>query len=216
MLIVGVGALALALAAIGIWVWYWKSIYPQVASNATIGAAVPLSNNNSSKTIPLSSDDTPDPNALKVVSEGNGQTGSASLSSSSPGASNSSSSSSTDTPDKFKEYDKYKDASDALFGEIVVGAGPVAEAGKQIIVNYRGWLTDGRLFDDSYQKGKPFVFIPGEHKVILGWEQGVLGMKVGGKRRLIVPPVVGYGAEGKDPIPGNAVLVFDIELVGVQ
>jgi len=124
--------------------------------------------------------------------------------------------SSAPSPDDFKQYDQYKDKDNAFFGDEVVGTGPQAVLGSTLAVQYKGWLTDGRLFDDSYARNEPYIFKLGEHKVIPGWEEGLLGMKVGGKRRLIVPPAVGYGEQGHDPIPPNAVLVFDVELVAVQ
>lgn len=120
------------------------------------------------------------------------------------------------SPEEFVAYDQYKDKEAALYQELKIGDGLEAGVNMKLTVNYRGWLTDGRKFDDSYIKGKPFTFVLGGHQVIPGWEQGTFGMKVGGKRRLIVPPAVGYGAEGKDPIPGNSVLVFDIELLKVE
>lgn len=120
------------------------------------------------------------------------------------------------TPDKFEEYNQYRDSPGALFGDVVVGRGAEVVAGSNLLVHYRGWLTDGRLFDETYSRGNPFSFREGDHGVIPGWEQGFLGMKAGGKRRLIVPPAAGYGVAGHDPIPPNAVLVFDVELVAVQ
>lgn len=72
------------------------------------------------------------------------------------------------------------------------------------------------MFDESYSRGQTFAFTPGEHRVIAGWEQGVIGMKVGGKRRLVVPPAVGYGSQANGPIPGGSVLIFDIELLEVK
>jgi peptidylprolyl isomerase len=120
------------------------------------------------------------------------------------------------TPDQFGQYDQYATQQDALFGDIVEGTGPAVEVGSSVAVNYRGWLTNGTPFDDSYKTGKPFVFQEGQHRVVLGWEEGVLGMKVGGKRRVIVPPAAGYGSDAHGPVPANAVMVFDIELVAVQ
>lgn len=119
-------------------------------------------------------------------------------------------------PEAFGQYDRYRDAEAALFGDAVVGTGAEVVLGSTLAVHYRGWLTNGTLFDESYKGGKPFVFKEGDHRVIAGWEQGVLGMKVGGKRRVIVPPAAGYGSAGQGPIPANAVLVFDIELLAVQ
>jgi hypothetical protein len=119
-------------------------------------------------------------------------------------------------PEEFEQYEQYRDGQTALYGDMIVGKGSEAVVGSTLVVHYRGWLTDGRLFDETYSKGNPFSFKLGEHRVIPGWEQATLGMKAGGKRRLIVPPAAGYGAEGHDPIPPNSVLVFDVELVAVQ
>jgi hypothetical protein len=119
-------------------------------------------------------------------------------------------------PTEFKQYDHYKDEASALFGDMLVGQGQAAAAGSTLTVKYRGWLIDGTLFDENYTSGKPFSFVEGGHRVIPGWEQGLIGMKVGGKRRLIVPPGQGYGPTAHGPIPGGSVLVFDVELLGVQ
>ncbi len=120
------------------------------------------------------------------------------------------------SPNDFAQYEKYKDQAGALFGDIKAGQGAEVVAGSILTVQYRGWLTNGTLFDESYSKPAPFSFKEGDHRVIPGWEQGLLGMKVGGKRRLIVPPGAGYGPEAHSGIPGNSVLVFDVELLAVQ
>lgn len=124
-------------------------------------------------------------------------------------------------PETFQEYDKYKDGTTALFGELVAGTGAEVGANSKVAVYYKGWLTNGTLFDQSRNDPKtnqlqPFVFQMGAQSVITGWEQGIFGMKVGGTRRLIIPPAVGYGATGQGPIPGNAVLVFDVQLLEVE
>lgn len=119
-------------------------------------------------------------------------------------------------PTKFSQYDQYKTGQNALFGDIQTGAGTEITAGKTAVVNYRGWLTNGTLFDQNISSDKPFSFVLGAHNVILGWEQAIAGMKVGGERLLIIPPAVGYGSKGQGPIPGDAVLVFDVKLVAVQ
>ena len=115
----------------------------------------------------------------------------------------------------FKQYEQYKNNDSALFGDIVVGQGAAVAAGSVVTVNYKGWLTGGDLFDQS-AAGQPFSFTEGEHRVIVGWEQGLFGMKVGGKRRLIVPPAVGSGNQAKGSIAAGSVMVFDVELVGVK
>ncbi len=95
-----------------------------------------------------------------------------------------------------------------------VGNGLVADSGKVVQVHYVGMFTDGRTF--SATNRKPFTFTLGANTVIAGWEDGVLGMRVGGRRMLIVPPHLGYGAEGDQGIPADAVLVFDVTLVDVS
>jgi FKBP-type peptidyl-prolyl cis-trans isomerase len=99
--------------------------------------------------------------------------------------------------------------------DVVLGSGPEAVAGKTVAVNYTGRLITGAQFDSSVGRG-PFSFVLGAGQVIKGWDMGVAGMKVGGKRQLVIPPYLGYGAGGMGPIPGNATLVFDVELLGVQ
>lgn len=103
------------------------------------------------------------------------------------------------------------------YKDLKVGDGTIAENGKVAMVHYTGWLTDGTKFDSSYDHGEPLQFRIGEGRVIQGWEKGVLGMRVGGKRRLVIPAELGYGQRGYPPvIPGNATLVFEIELLGLQ
>lgn len=97
-----------------------------------------------------------------------------------------------------------------------VGTGATATAGKQVTVQYTGWLASGTKFDSSLDRGQPFVFTLGAGMVIPGWDEGVQGMKVGGTRTLIIPPALGYGASGRGAIPPNAILVFRIQLLGVQ
>ena len=100
--------------------------------------------------------------------------------------------------------------------DLVVGNGAEAAAGQQVKVHYTGWLTDGKKFDSSEDRNDPFVFPLGAGRVIKGWDEGVRGMKVGGRRKLTIPPTLGYGARGAGSvIPPNATLVFEIELLGV-
>ena len=107
--------------------------------------------------------------------------------------------------------------SDALkIDELVVGDGVSARRGQRVSVHYTGWLTDGKKFDSSLDRGEPFTFTLGAGEVILGWDDGVTGMQVGGKRRLTVPPELGYGRRGiRGVIPPNATLVFEVELLGI-
>ncbi|MCB1960347.1 MAG: FKBP-type peptidyl-prolyl cis-trans isomerase [Rhodocyclaceae bacterium] len=107
-------------------------------------------------------------------------------------------------------------ASGLVIEEVVVGEGALAEAGKRVTVHYTGWLTDGSKFDSSKDRNDPFVFPLGARHVIAGWDEGVQGMKVGGTRKLTIPPQLGYGARGAGGvIPPNATLVFEVELLGV-
>ena len=106
---------------------------------------------------------------------------------------------------------------DLKIEDLVVGNGPEAQKGKMVSVHYTGWLTDGRKFDSSKDYGRPFEFPLGAGHVIRGWDEGVAGMKVGGKRQLQIPAALGYGARGAGGvIPPNADLVFDVELLGVN
>jgi len=98
----------------------------------------------------------------------------------------------------------------------VLGSGDQAAVGNTVVVNYVGTLTDGKKFDSSYDRGQPFSFRLGTGQVIMGWDQGILGMKVGGKRKLIIPPSLGYGSQSVGSIPANSTLIFEVELLGVQ
>ena len=105
---------------------------------------------------------------------------------------------------------------DLQITDITVGTGAEAVAGKKISVNYIGTLADGTKFDSSYDRNQPFEFTLGTGQVIAGWDQGVAGMKVGGKRKLVIPPSLGYGAKANGSIPANSTLTFEVELVAVQ
>lgn len=101
--------------------------------------------------------------------------------------------------------------------DIVVGEGRAAKTGDRVSVHYTGRLTDGKKFDSSRDSGRPFEFVLGQGEVIRGWDEGIVGMKVGGQRKLTVPPDMAYGEEGyPGVIPPNATLVFDVELLSIQ
>lgn len=100
--------------------------------------------------------------------------------------------------------------------DVETGKGPLASPGRTAVVHYTGWLEDGTQFDSSRDRGQPFSFSIGAGRVIKGWDEGVQTMRQGGRRRLIIPAELGYGAGGAGPIPGGATLVFDVELVEVR
>lgn len=158
-------------------------------------------------------------NGLSVTGDsglGNGLSGNSSQSgqSSDPGQSK------VPGPETFGQFDKYKSEKNALFQDLQPGTGEEIKLNKKAAIIYQVYLTNGKLVDqnqvDKDKKVVPFVFTEGAHQVIPGLEQGVGGMKVGGVRRIIIPPSVGYGAQGKDPIPPNAVLIFDTQLLEVE
>ena len=95
--------------------------------------------------------------------------------------------------------------------ELAPGAGSPAAKGDAISMHYTGWLPDGKKFDSSRDRGKPYGFVLGRGEVIRGWDEGVEGMMVGGRRKLVIPATLGYGEHGSGPIPPNSTLVFDVE-----
>ena len=103
-----------------------------------------------------------------------------------------------------------------IIEELVLGEGAAAAAGQSVTVHYTGWLSSGKKFDSSKDRSDPFVFPLGAGHVIRGWDEGVQGMKVGGARKLTIPPELGYGGRGAGGvIPPNATLVFEVELLRV-
>lgn len=120
-------------------------------------------------------------------------------------------------PNKVNEADYQTTASGLKYYDFVVGTGAAPQKGKQVIVHYTGWLADGKKFDSSLDRGEPFAFPIGVGQVIGGWDEGVMGMKIGGKRQLLIPPDLGYGASGAGgAIPPNATLIFEVELLDVK
>jgi FKBP-type peptidyl-prolyl cis-trans isomerase FkpA len=108
-------------------------------------------------------------------------------------------------------------ASGLRYVDVTTGQGEEASDGRTATVHYTGWLTDGKKFDSSRDRNQPFSFTIGAQRVIAGWDEGVAGMQVGGRRKLVIPPELGYGAGGAPPdIPPNAILVFDVELMDVN
>ena len=103
-----------------------------------------------------------------------------------------------------------------LVQDRLVGTGDIAISGSRVVVQYTGRFVDGKVFDSSVARGEPFQFVLGSGQVIKGWDQGIVGMKVGGKRVLTVPPELGYGTNNYGPIPGNSTLIFDVELLKVE
>jgi FKBP-type peptidyl-prolyl cis-trans isomerase len=107
--------------------------------------------------------------------------------------------------------------SELIIEDLVVGSGATAQAGQSVVVHYTGWLTNGQKFDSSVDRNDPFDFRLGAGQVIPGWDQGVAGMQVGGKRKLTIPPDLAYGSRGAGGvIPPNATLVFEVELLAVR
>jgi FKBP-type peptidyl-prolyl cis-trans isomerase len=108
-------------------------------------------------------------------------------------------------------------ASGLQYWDIKTGSGAPATPGRTVKVHYTGWLSSGEKFDSSVDRGEPFSFPLGEGQVIKGWDEGVVGMKAGGKRQLRIPPDLGYGAQGAGTsIPPNATLIFDVELLDLS
>jgi FKBP-type peptidyl-prolyl cis-trans isomerase len=122
----------------------------------------------------------------------------------------------TGQPDTFQNSVTLTTAADGLqTGDLVAGTGAAAASGQKLTVNYTGWLSTGTVFDSSCKSGgAPFPFTLGQGMVIKGWDEGLVGLKTGGMRRLVIPPALGYGSQGAGgAIPPNATLTFDVELI---
>jgi peptidylprolyl isomerase len=118
---------------------------------------------------------------------------------------------------KMEKQDTVTTASGLKYIDIKVGLGAVPKAGQTVEVHYTGWLTDGKKFDSSKDRNQPFSFPLGQGRVIKGWDEGLSTMKVGGVRKLIIPPAIAYGAPGRPPvIPPNATLVFEVEFLSIK
>jgi len=110
-----------------------------------------------------------------------------------------------------------KTASGLQYADLVPGSGDSPKSGKKVTVHYTGWLTNGTKFDSSVDRNEPFTFVIGAGQVIPGWDEGVMSMKIGGKRKLVIPPELGYGAGGAGGvIPPNATLVFEVILLDIN
>ena len=110
-----------------------------------------------------------------------------------------------------------KTPSGLQYEDLVPGSGASPSPGKKVVVHYTGWLTDGKKFDSSLDKNEPFSFVIGAGQVIPGWDEGVMTMKIGGKRKLVIPAALGYGAAGAGGlIPPNATLVFEVLLLDIR
>jgi FKBP-type peptidyl-prolyl cis-trans isomerase len=147
-----------------------------------------------------------------------GSTGGSSTDSSSSAASNAPpapSSATSDGPAKVDEKQYKTTASGLKYAVLAPGSGAEAKDGDNVHVHYSGWLENGTKFDSSVDRGEPIAFPLGQGMVIKGWDEGVKGMKIGEKRQLRIPSDLGYGPSGQGPIPPNATLIFDVELVKI-
>jgi peptidylprolyl isomerase len=122
-----------------------------------------------------------------------------------------------DAPTGVDEADYVTTDTGLKYYDLEVGDGPAPETGQQVTVHYTGWLVDGTQFDSSLDRGQPFPFVLGAGQVIRGWDEGVVGMKVGGRRQLVIPPELAYGERGAGGvIPPGATLIFEVELLAVE
>jgi hypothetical protein len=200
----------IAITAVGGWYWWQGQQAPEARSSSggsvSLGETVDAPANNE-QALEMSGQ-TLTQSAGSGGSSGTGGSGGSNGSSTAP--SETPASATLPGPAQFGQYEQYKQAESPLFIDIEAGTGKAVGAGSVVTVDYRGWLTDGKLFDESYSRNEKFSFRVGDHRVISGWEMGTMGMKEGGKRRLIIPPAFGYKNQAQGDIPANSVLIFDI------
>lgn len=123
----------------------------------------------------------------------------------------------TDLPTVVSENQYTTTTSGLKYFDLTTGTGAAATAGKVVTVHYEGWLLTGQKFDSSRDRGQPFVFGLGAGQVIRGWDEGVQGIRIGGKRQLVLPPSLAYGSAGAPPvIPPNATLIFEVEVLAAE
>ena len=133
------------------------------------------------------------------------------------GSSSSGSDRTASGPTKISDSDYETTSTGLKYHDLQVGSGASPSKGQKVTVHYLGWLTNGKQFDNSVAKNKPFSFEIGRRKVIRGWDEGVSTMKVGGKRQLKIPSALGYGSVGSPPvIPKNSTLIFEVELLAIE
>ena len=124
---------------------------------------------------------------------------------------------STDQPLKIADSEFVETNTGLKYSDIKTGSGQTAKSGDLVSVHYTGWLTDGKRFDSSVLRQKPFSFPLGQGRVIAGWDEGVAGMQIGGIRQLVIPPELGYGERGAGgAIPAGATLIFEVELIEIS
>jgi FKBP-type peptidyl-prolyl cis-trans isomerase len=143
-------------------------------------------------------------------------TGSANNSTSAEASDASSNGQTPPTTAELAAYDRYSTSQTAMYVDIQAGTGSTVAVGDTPVINYVGYLDDGKVFDDSYTRGKAFSFVVGKHQVVTGLEEGIVGMKVGGIRRIIIPASVGYGSKAVGPVPANSLLIIDVSLVAKE
>lgn len=215
-----VAVVVIAGIGVGVWLQFGKNTDVPTSTTEVAGVMALSPQQNSSDTISLTPNSSAqkDPNALSV---NDSQSNSANLGSGArQQVSQGAGGSSAPSQENFGQYEQYKDKTEVFFGDIAVGNGVEAVKDKQLAVTYRGYLTNGQIFDQSRATNngqlQPMLFMLGAGQLIPGFEQGVAGMKVGGTRRIIIPPSLGYGDKVQGGIPANSVLVFDVTLTAAQ